>query len=64
MAQAALGRRVLRLTLLAPDVVEAILDGRQPPEITLALMMRPFAVKWTGAAEDINRSLTTFAGLS
>ena len=22
--------RVLRLTLLAPDIVEAILDGRQP----------------------------------
>jgi ElaB/YqjD/DUF883 family membrane-anchored ribosome-binding protein len=38
---------VLRLTLLAPDVVEAILDGRQPPERTLALMMRPFAVTWT-----------------
>jgi hypothetical protein len=39
--------RVLRLTLLAPDVVEAILDGRQPPEITLAVLMRPFAVAWT-----------------
>ena len=24
---------VTRLTLLAPDVVEAILDGRQPPEM-------------------------------
>jgi hypothetical protein len=29
------------------DVVEAILDGRQPPEITLAVLMRPFAVAWT-----------------
>ena len=27
--------RVLRLTLLAPDIVEAILNGRLPAEITL-----------------------------
>jgi hypothetical protein len=26
--------RVLRLTLLAPDIVEAILGGRQPAEVT------------------------------
>ena len=38
--------RVLRLTLLAPDIVEAILGGRQPPEMTLAVLMRPFAVGW------------------
>jgi hypothetical protein len=28
--------RVLRLTLLAPDIVDAILDGKQGPDITLA----------------------------
>ena len=38
--------RVLRMTLLAPDVVEAILDGRQPAEVTLAALMQPFAVAW------------------
>jgi hypothetical protein len=38
-------RRVLRLTLLAPDIVEAILEGRQSAEITLAVLMRPFAVQ-------------------
>ena len=38
--------RVLRLTLLAPDIVEAILDGRQPAEMTLVALMRPFAVGW------------------
>ena len=38
--------RVLRLTLLAPDIVEAILGGRQPAEMTLAVLMRPFPVGW------------------
>ena len=38
--------RVLRLTLLAPAIVEAILDGRQPPELTLAMLMKPFPVVW------------------
>ncbi|MFC3205613.1 hypothetical protein [Aquamicrobium soli] len=38
--------RVLRLTLLAPAIVEAILDGRQGPEITLAALMKPFPVEW------------------
>jgi hypothetical protein len=28
--------RILRLTLLAPDIIEAILDGRQPTAMTLA----------------------------
>jgi hypothetical protein len=39
--------RVLRLTLLAPDVVETILVGRQPPEMTLAVLMQPFPVIWS-----------------
>jgi hypothetical protein len=38
--------RVLRLTLLAPDIVEAILGGRQPAQVTLARLMRPFPVGW------------------
>jgi hypothetical protein len=38
--------RVLRLTLLAPDIVEAIMGGRQPAEITLAWLMRRFPVGW------------------
>jgi hypothetical protein len=38
--------RVLRLTLLAPDIVEVILNRRQPAEMTLAALMQPFAVGW------------------
>ena len=38
--------RLLRMTLLAPDIVEAILNGRQPADMTLAGLMGPFAVVW------------------
>ena len=38
--------RLLRLTLLAPDIVEAILDGRQPEGMTLPALMEPFPVEW------------------
>ena len=38
--------RVLRLTLLAPEIVEAILDGRQAPEMTLQVLLEPFPVAW------------------
>ena len=40
------GRRVLRLTLLAPDVVEAIRDGRQPSQLTLAVLMGMLPSVW------------------
>jgi hypothetical protein len=36
--------RVLRLTLLAPDIVERILDGR--PTAGLAQFLQPFPVEW------------------
>jgi hypothetical protein len=39
--------RVQRLTLLAPEIVEATLDGRQPAQITLAVLMRRFPVLWS-----------------
>jgi hypothetical protein len=36
--------RVLRLTLLAPDIVERILEARRAPD--LAQLMKPFPVEW------------------
>ena len=38
--------RVLRLTLLAPDTVEAILDGKQELEITLGRLLEPLLPDW------------------
>lgn len=38
--------RVLRLTLLAPNIVEAILDGRQPAELQFDALLKPFPVDW------------------
>jgi hypothetical protein len=38
--------RVLRLSLLAPDIVEAILDGEQETEVSLAQLLEPFPLTW------------------
>lgn len=38
--------RVLRLTLLAPHFVEAIVDGKHEPEVTLTRVLGPFTVDW------------------
>ena len=38
--------RVLRLTLLAPDIVEAILARGQGADIALARVLEPFPAEW------------------
>jgi len=38
--------RILRLTLLAPDIVEAILDGKQGSEVKLALTLESLPTSW------------------
>jgi hypothetical protein len=43
--------RVLRLTLLAPDIVERILDGR--PTAGLARLLKPFPVEWERQRKDL-----------
>ena len=38
--------RILTLTLLAPDIVEAILDGRQPAELGVHVLREGFPAEW------------------
>ena len=37
---------VLRLTLLAPDIIEMILDGRQPPGLQFERLRKSFPLEW------------------
>ena len=45
--------RVLRLTLLAPEIVEAILDGRQPAELQLDDLLEGFLLDWEGQSRNL-----------
>jgi hypothetical protein len=51
--------RVLRLTLLSPAIVEAILDGRQPEGMTLPGLMAGVEVEWSGRRGDSPRERCT-----
>ena len=48
--------RILQLTLLAPSFVEAILDGRQPPELGLPGLMEPLSADWSGQRQSLLRA--------
>ena len=45
--------RILRLTLLAPEIVEAILDGRQPAELQLDDLLEGFPLEWEGQRKSL-----------
>lgn len=46
--------RVLRLTLLAPGIVEGILDGTQGPDVTLARVLELFPVEWNEQRQSLS----------
>jgi hypothetical protein len=48
--------RVLRLTLLAPKIVEAILGGKQPATLELDDLMQLFPVEWDKQVETLIES--------
>ncbi len=44
----------MRMTLLAPEIVEAILAGRQPEGLNMARAMQPFPVEWCRQYTQLN----------
>ena len=44
---------LLRLTLLAPEMVEAILNGRQPEGVTLPALLEGVLVGWAHQRERL-----------
>lgn len=50
--------RVLSLTLLAPDIVEAILDGKQGSQLTLARVLEAFPMEWIEQRQNFSQSLS------
>jgi hypothetical protein len=45
--------RVLRLTLLAPEIIETILQGRQPATLELDDLLQQFPVEWDRQFESL-----------
>jgi hypothetical protein len=46
---------LMRLTLLAPDIIEAILNGRRLEDITLPRLLEPFPLNWSQQQPELDR---------
>ena len=47
--------RVLRLTLLSPSIIEAILEGLQPANLELDGLLKQFPVEWDQQLETLTK---------
>ncbi len=46
----------MRLAFLAPDIVEAILDGCQPTDLELERLMKGIPISWNELRRALNSS--------
>lgn len=51
--------KLLRLTLLAPDIVEAVMDGREPLGIGLPALLRDLPAEWQQQRDALHSETTT-----
>ena len=47
--------RIMRLALLSPDIVEAIVDGREPSGLSLERLAKGIPVVWAEQRKQIGR---------
>jgi site-specific DNA recombinase len=45
--------RIIQMAFLAPDITEAILEGRQPPHMTLETLMGDMPADWRGQRQQL-----------
>jgi hypothetical protein len=53
--------KMLQLTLLAPELVEAVLDGRAPENLALPALLGPFPLGWAGQQQAMKPGLASAA---
>ena len=48
--------RVMRLACLAPEITEAILEGKHPAHLTAKELLAPFPLEWAGQHQHFKLS--------
>lgn len=46
--------QIIRLAFLEPDITEAILDGKQPPDLTLQTLLPRLSSSWAAQRERLS----------
>ena len=46
--------KILRCAYLAPEIVEAVLEGRQPASLTLQQLQKPLSMNWSEQRQRLN----------
>jgi len=54
--------RLFRLTFLAPDIIEAILDGREPDGLSMRILAKPISLDWREQREELGFASSGCAG--
>lgn len=54
--------RLFRLTFLAPDIIEAILDGKEPDGLSMRILAKPISLHWREQREELGFAFSDCSG--